>query len=63
MNAPTPVILITGAAGALGRAVAQRFAAEGAVVEVVAGPDGEEALSDPHAMDLLLLGLEVEEGA
>lgn len=30
MNAPTPVILITGAAGALGRAVAQRLAADGA---------------------------------
>lgn len=30
MNTPTPVILITGAAGALGRAVAQRLAADGA---------------------------------
>jgi NAD(P)-dependent dehydrogenase (short-subunit alcohol dehydrogenase family) len=30
MNSPSPVILITGAAGALGRAVAQRFAADGA---------------------------------
>lgn len=30
MSSTTPVILITGAAGALGRAVAQRFAADGA---------------------------------
>ena len=30
MTAPIPVVLITGAAGALGRAVAQRLAAEGA---------------------------------
>ncbi len=30
MTAPTPVVLITGAAGALGRAVAQRLAADGA---------------------------------
>lgn len=30
MSTPTPVILITGAAGALGRAVVQRFAADGA---------------------------------
>jgi hydrogenase nickel incorporation protein HypA/HybF len=36
--------------------------AEGAVVEVVEGPDGEEALRDPHSMDLLLVGFEVEEG-
>jgi len=37
--------------------------AEGAVVEVVEGPGGEEALADPHSMDLLLVGIEVEEGA
>ena len=30
MNTPSPVVLITGAAGALGRAVAQRLAADGA---------------------------------
>jgi hydrogenase nickel incorporation protein HypA/HybF len=36
--------------------------AEGAVVEVVEGPGGEEALTDPHSMDLLLVGIEVEEG-
>ena len=36
--------------------------AEGAVVEVVQGPDGERALSDPYSMDLLLVGIEVEEG-
>jgi NAD(P)-dependent dehydrogenase (short-subunit alcohol dehydrogenase family) len=30
MSSPSPVILVTGAAGALGRAVAQRFAADGA---------------------------------
>ncbi len=36
--------------------------AEGAVVEVVEGPGGEEALRDPHSMDLLLVGFEVEEG-
>jgi len=36
--------------------------AEGAAVEVVEGPAGEEALNDPHALDLLLVGLEVEEG-
>ncbi|MFT3957017.1 MAG: SDR family oxidoreductase [Piscinibacter sp.] len=30
MSSTTPVVLITGAAGALGRAVAQRFAADGA---------------------------------
>jgi hydrogenase nickel incorporation protein HypA/HybF len=36
--------------------------AEGAVVEVVEGPGGEGALNDPHSMDLLLVGLEVEEG-
>ncbi len=35
--------------------------AEGAVVEVVEGPSGEEAISDPHALDLLLVGIEVEE--
>ncbi len=35
---------------------------EGAQVEVVEGPDGDGALSDPHSMDLLLLGIEVEEG-
>jgi len=32
------------------------------VVEVVEGPGGEEALRDPHSMDLLLVGFEVEEG-
>ena len=37
--------------------------AEGAAVEVVEGPDGEDALTDPHAMDLLLVGIEVEEGS
>lgn len=37
--------------------------AEGARVEVAAGPDGEAALADPHSMDLLLVGIEVEEGA
>jgi len=36
--------------------------AEGAVVEVVEGPNGGAALTDPHSMDLLLVGLEVEEG-
>lgn len=36
--------------------------AEGAVFEVVAGPEGEGALSDPHSMDLLLVGIRVEEG-
>lgn len=36
--------------------------AEGAVVEVMEGPGGEDALTDPHCMDLLLVGLEVEEG-
>lgn len=36
--------------------------AEGAIVEVVEGPSGEEAISDPHALDLLLVGIEVEEG-
>jgi hydrogenase nickel incorporation protein HypA/HybF len=36
--------------------------AEGAVVEVVEGPDGDGALADPHALDLLLVGVEVEEG-
>jgi hydrogenase nickel incorporation protein HypA/HybF len=36
--------------------------AEGAVVEVVEGPGGEEALTDPYSMDLLLVGIEVEEG-
>ncbi len=35
--------------------------AEGAIVEVVEGPSGEEAISDPHALDLLLVGIEVEE--
>jgi len=36
--------------------------AEGALVEVVEGPGGEDALRDPHSMDLLLVGIEVEEG-
>jgi len=36
--------------------------AEGAIVEVVEGPSGEDAISDPHALDLLLVGIEVEEG-
>lgn len=35
---------------------------EGAVVEVVEGPGGEGARRDPHSMDLLLVGIEVEEG-
>lgn len=34
---------------------------EGAEVELVEGPEGEKALHDPHAMDLLLIGIEVEE--
>ena len=37
--------------------------AEGATVEVVAGPDGEDGLADPHSMDLLLVGIETGEGA
>lgn len=36
--------------------------AEGAVVELVEGPAGEGALRDPHSMDLLLVGIKVEEG-
>lgn len=35
--------------------------AEGAIVEVVEGPSGEGAISDPHALDLLLVGIEIEE--
>jgi hydrogenase nickel incorporation protein HypA/HybF len=35
---------------------------EGATVGVVEGPGGEGAASDPHSMDLLLTGYEVEEG-
>jgi hydrogenase nickel incorporation protein HypA/HybF len=36
--------------------------AEGARVEVVAGPDGDQALADPHVMDLLLVDIETGEG-
>ncbi len=36
--------------------------AEGATIEVVAGPNGEGALADPHSMDLLLVDIETEEG-
>ena len=36
--------------------------AEGAALEVVEGPGDEAALADPHAMDVLLVGVEVEEG-
>ena len=35
--------------------------AEGAAVEAIPGPDGEEALADPHALDLLLVGIEIED--
>ncbi len=35
---------------------------EGAAVEVVEGPSGDEGLSDPHGMDLLLLSVDVEGG-
>jgi len=36
--------------------------AEGATVEVVAGPNGEGTPADPHSMDLLLVGIETGEG-
>jgi hydrogenase nickel incorporation protein HypA/HybF len=62
-------VRIGGLANVTGEHLREHFAtealgtmAEGAVVEVVQGPDDDEALTDPHAMDLLLVGLEVEEG-
>lgn len=44
------------------RVEAKGTIAEGAEVEVVEGPSGEEAMADPHAFDLLLVGFEIEEG-
>lgn len=35
---------------------------EGMIVEVVEGPSGEGAISGPHALDLLLVGAQVEGG-
>jgi len=61
-------VRIGGLASVTGEHLREHFAteargtvAEGAVVEVIEGPDGEEALADPHALDLLLMGIEVEE--
>jgi hydrogenase nickel incorporation protein HypA/HybF len=61
-------VRIGGLASVTGEHLREHFAteargtmAEGAVVEVIEGPDGEEALADPHALDLLLVGIEVEE--
>ena len=62
-------VRIGGLANVTGEHLREHFAtealgtmAEGAAVEVVQGPADDGALTDPHAMDLLLVGLEVEEG-
>jgi hydrogenase nickel incorporation protein HypA/HybF len=63
-------VRIGGLANVTGEHLREHFAAEArgtmaeeAAVEVVLGPDGNGALDDPHAFDLLLVGIEVEEPA
>jgi hydrogenase nickel incorporation protein HypA/HybF len=61
-------VRIGGLASVTGEHLREHFAteakgtlAEGATVEVVEGPSDEGALSDPHALDVLLVGIEIEE--